>query len=408
MEAGEVGEPRSAGARVLVVDDYPPNLTALRALLEPIAPVFEAESGSRALEELGRREFAVVVLDVHMPRMDGLEVARLIRAGSFNRQVPIIFLTAAESDVTEILDAYAAGCVDYLKRPFDTSILQSKVAIFVELYQLREHAKSESAERAHLEAQRAAAERASRDKDQFLAVLSHELRTPLTSILLWSDMLLNRALPADILRRGLETIDLCARYEAHIVERVLEMSRLVTGTLSLELSPVDINEVIADATEDVARLAAERHVQVTAGDEKVSWRSVGDRVRLRQVVYNLLENAVNFTPAGGQVQISIQDDQSALHIRVRDTGAGFEPEQAAQLFARFQRGAKSPTRAGGGLGLGLALCKELVELHGGRISAESAGPGQGAAFTITLPQGRSAASDAGQASAPSMIDRDQA
>jgi signal transduction histidine kinase len=388
MTEDREGAPEAAGPQILVVDDYAPNLTALRALLAPIAAVTEVDCGARALEEVARCDFAVVVMDVNMPRLDGIEVARRIRAGQSNGQVPIIFLTSMDSDTSQILDGYAAGGVDYLRRPFNPEILRFKVAIFVELHERREQAKRESAERAHLEAQRAAAEQASREKDRFLAVLSHELRTPLTSILLWSDMLLNRELPAEMLRRGLETIDLCARYEAHIVERVLEMSRLVTGTMSLDLTTVDLNEVVADAAEDVARLAAERRVQVTTSAEKVLWRAVGDRLRLRQVVYNLLENAVNFTPIGGRVDVALEDDSSALHIRVRDTGVGFTPDLATSLFSRFKPRRASSTRAGGGLGLGLALAKELVELHGGRISADSAGPGQGALFTVTLPHTR--------------------
>ena len=383
----EVDREDGQGARpqILVVDDYAPNLTALRALLEPIAAVTGADSGARALEEVDRCDFAVVVLDVNMPRVDGIEVARRIRAGRVNAQVPIIFLTSMESDASQILDGYAAGGVDYLSRPFNPQILQSKVAIFVELHQRREQAKRESARLAQLEAQRLAVEQTSRDKDRFLAVLSHELRTPLTSILLWSDMLLRRDLPAETLRRGLETIDLCARYEAHIVERVLEMSRLVTGTMSLELTAVDLNEVVTDAAEDVARLAAERRVQVAINAEKVCWRAVGDRLRLRQVVYNLLENAVNFTPAGGRVDVTLEDDTAALQIQVRDTGVGFAPDFVPKLFSRFQSRGRGSTRLGGGLGLGLALAKELVELHGGRITADSPGPGLGAAFTVTLP-----------------------
>jgi signal transduction histidine kinase len=385
MEDRREGEPQASRPQILVVDDYAPNLIALRALLETIAAVTVVDSGSRALAEVDRCEFAVVVLDVNMPGVSGIEVARRIRAGRNNGQVPIIFLTSMDSDTSQILDGYAAGAVDYLKRPFDPEILRSKVSIFVELHERREHAKREAAERAQLQAERTAAEQASREKDKFLAVLSHELRTPLTSILLWSDMLLRRELPLETLRRGLETIDLCARYEAHIVERVLEMSRLVTGTMSLELTAVDMNEVVADAAEDVARLAAERRVQLTISADKVSWRSVGDRLRLRQVVYNLLENAVNFTPAGGRVDLTLEDDATALQIQVRDTGIGFAHDLAASLFSRFKPRGTSATRVGGGLGLGLALAKELVELHGGRISGDSAGPGQGAAFTVTLP-----------------------
>jgi len=392
MEVARDEELRAPRPQILVVDDYGPNVTALRALLEPIASVTGADSGTRALEEADRSEFALVVLDVNMPRVNGLEVARRIRAGRVNGQVPIIFLTSMDSDPSQILDGYAAGGVDYLRRPFSPEILRSKVAIFVELHERREQAKRESAERAQLEAQRIAAEQASRDKDRFLAVLSHELRTPLTSILLWSDMLLRRELPAETLRRGLETIDLCARYESHIVERVLEMSRLVTGTMSLEMTAVDMNEVVVDAAEDVARLAAERRVQVTTTAEKVCWRAVGDRLRLRQVVYNLLENAVNFTPAGGHVDLTLQDDGCALQIQVRDTGVGFAPDFVPNLFSRFKARGTSSTRVGGGLGLGLALAKELVELHGGRITAQSGGVGQGAAFTVTLPHMQPSAS----------------
>jgi two-component system, sensor histidine kinase len=393
MEDGHEGEPQATRARILVVDDYAPNLIALRALLEPIAAVTGVDSGARALEESAQCEFAVVVLDVNMPCVDGLEVARRIRAGQVNAQVPIIFLTSMDSDTSQILDGYAAGAVDYLRRPFSQEILRSKVAVFVELHERREQAKREAAERARLEAERVAAEQASRDKDRFLAVLSHELRTPLTSILLWSDMLLRRELPAETLRRGLETIDLCARYESHIVERVLEMSRLVTGTMSLELTAVDVNEVVTEAAEDVARLAAERRVQVAVAAERVCWRAVGDRLRLRQVVYNLLENAVNFTPAGGRVDLTLEDDSSAVQIQVRDTGIGFAADFVPNLFARFKPRGASAKRAGvgGGLGLGLALAKELVELHGGQITGASAGPGLGAAFTVTLPHTRASA-----------------
>ena len=194
--------------------------------------------------------------------MDGVEVARRIRAGSHNAQVPIIFLTAMESDAAQVLEGYAAGAVDYLRLPFEPLILQSKVAVFVELHQRREQAKREAAERARLEAERAAAERASRQKDRFLAALSHELRTPLTSILLWSDMLLHKPLSAETSRRGIETIDLCARHEARLVDNVLEMSRLVTGTTTLDPTAVDFGELVGESVAEVAGLAGERGVRV--------------------------------------------------------------------------------------------------------------------------------------------------
>ena len=384
-----------AAAGVLVVDDYPHNRTALEALLTPIAAVITVDSGERALAEIGRRDFAVVVLDVHMPRMNGVEVARRIRAGSHNAQVPIIFLTAMDSDTAQVLEGYAAGAVDYLRRPFEPVILQSKVAVFVELHQRREQAKREAAERARLEAERAAAERASQQKDRFLAALSHELRTPLTSILLWSDMLLNKALSGEMSRRGVETIDLCARHEARLVDNVLEMSRLVTGVTTLDRTEVDFGELVGEAVAEIAGLAGERGVNVTCGAEPNMWSGVADRGRLRHVLYNLLENAVKFTPSGGRAEVTLDAGDAGLHIRISDTGLGFPASKASTLFQRFEQGDPSSTRVRGGLGMGLALARALVELHGGAITATSEGIGHGATFTITLPDARCNAIAAG-------------
>src|SRR6186713_1244555 len=167
MTGDEQSQSPEVRAGVLIVDDYLPNRTAVRAVLEPIAAITDVDSGERALEEIKRRDYAVVVLDIQMPRMNGVEVARRIRAGSHNAQVPIILLTAREADAAQVLEGYAAGAVDYLRLPFDPLILKSKVSVFVELYQRREQAKRESAARARLEAERLAAERASRQKDEF-------------------------------------------------------------------------------------------------------------------------------------------------------------------------------------------------------------------------------------------------
>ncbi|HEY7375742.1 MAG TPA: ATP-binding protein [Polyangia bacterium] len=391
MRNEEQSQPPDAPPGVLVVDDYLPNRTALRALLDPVATVTAVESGARALEAIGRGEYAVIVLDIQMPHMGGVEVARWIRGGDRNAQVPIIFVTAMDSDPARIQEGYAVGAVDYICRPFDPVILKAKVAIFVELYRLRERAKIEAAERARLESERAAAERASRQKDRFLAALSHELRTPLTSILLWSDMLLHKSLPAETIRRGLETLDLCARLEARIVDNVLEMSRLVTGTMILDPVAIDFGDLVAEAVEEVARVAGERGVSIGCSAPPGKWPGVGDRARLRHVLYNLLENAVKFTPSGGRADVALDRRDAGLEIRVRDTGLGFPIERAPRLFERFEPGDASSTRTRGGLGLGLALAKALVELHGGAISAASKGMGRGATFTITLPHARAGA-----------------
>jgi signal transduction histidine kinase len=388
MTRGDQAASPEAQVGVLVVDDYPHNRTALEALLTPIAAVTTVDSGERALAEIGRRDFAVVVLDVHMPRMSGVEVARRIRAGSHNVQVPIIFLTAMDSDSAQVLEGYAVGAVDYLRRPFEPVILQSKVAVFVELHQRREQAKHEAAERARLEAERAAAERASRQKDRFLAALSHELRTPLTSILLWSDMLLNKPLSGEMSRRGIETIDLCARHEVRLVDNVLEMSRLVTGVTTLDRTEVDFGELVGEAVAEIAGLAGERGVNVGCDAQRNTWSGVGDRGRLRHVFYNLLENAVKFTPSGGRADVTLEASDAGLAIRISDTGLGFPADKASTLFERFEQGDATATRLRGGLGMGLALARALAELHGGAITATSDGIGHGATFTITLPDAR--------------------
>jgi len=262
------------------------------------------------------------------------------------------------------------------------------VSVFVELYQRREQAKRESAARARLEAERLAAERASRQKDEFLAALSHELRTPLTSILLWSDMLLKKPLPPETSRRGIETIDLCARHEARLVDNVLEMSRLVTGTAMLDATAVDFGEVVAESVMEVAGLASERGVRIACSAEPGKWSGVADRARLRHVLYNLLENAVKFTPQGGHADVAIEGGDAALLIRISDTGLGFEADTGARLFERFAQGDPGSRRVRSGLGLGLALAKAMVELHGGAITAASDGIGRGATFTIALPHTR--------------------
>jgi signal transduction histidine kinase len=395
MSEREPAEFPDALPDVLVVDDYAPNRTALRALLAPIATITAVDCGARAIEEIGRKDFAVVVLDIQMPRLNGVEVARRIRAGDHNAHVPIIFLTAMDRDATRILEGYAAGAVDYLCRPFEPLILKSKVSVFVELQQRREQAKREAAERARLESERVAAERASRQKDRFLAALSHELRTPLASILLWSDMLLNKALPPEVARQGLDTIDLCARREARLVDNVLEMSRLVTGTMALDPAAIDFGELVAEAVKEVAAVAAARGIRIACDVEPGRWPGVGDAARLRHALYNLLDNAVKFTPDGGRAHVTVARRATELEIRISDTGLGFPADHAPRLFARFEPGDCGSTRARGGLGLGLALAKALVELHGGAITAASDGMGRGATFTITLPRGEPVAAAVG-------------
>jgi PAS domain S-box-containing protein len=234
---------------------------------------------------------------------------------------------------------------------------------------------------------RIAAQRATRMKDEFLATLSHELRTPLTSILGWTQVLL-RAKPGDErinLQRAIEVIDRNARAQVQLIDDLLDLNRIMNGKLRLDLQQVDIAGIIQAAVESVAPSASAKGVELQslldAGHAMVN----GDSGRLQQVVWNLLNNAIKFTPAGGRVQVLLQRVDSRVAFSVSDTGIGIPANFLPQVFDRFTQQDGSTSRAHGGLGLGLAICRQLIELHGGSIRAESAGEGQGASFFVSLP-----------------------
>jgi signal transduction histidine kinase/ActR/RegA family two-component response regulator len=236
-----------------------------------------------------------------------------------------------------------------------------------------------------LEAAREGAEAASRLKDEFLATLSHELRTPLNAILGWTTMLRHGEVEPERVDKALEVIDRNARAQARLVEEVLDMARIITGKLRIELKPVALRPVI-DAVVEALRPAADAkgiRIGVDAGTRVSDIR--GDADRLQQVFWNLLSNAVKFTPPGGQVMVRLDAPDSHVRIVVTDNGIGLDPSFLPFAFDRFRQADQSVTRGHGGLGLGLAIVKHLVELHGGRVDVASAGNGQGATFTILLP-----------------------
>ncbi len=232
---------------------------------------------------------------------------------------------------------------------------------------------------------RADAEEANRLKDEFLATLSHELRTPLTAILGWSRLLSSGKLDERSAARAVEVIERNADAQNQLIEDILDVSRIITGKLALHVEPVDPVVVIESAIEAVRPAAeakrVELHVLVSSETVPVS----GDETRLRQVVWNLLTNAVKFTPEGGRVEARVERAGSYARIKVSDTGEGIDPEFLPYVFDRFRQADATTTRQRGGLGLGLAIVRHLVELHGGTVSAESEGRGRGATFTITLP-----------------------
>ena len=233
---------------------------------------------------------------------------------------------------------------------------------------------------------RTEAERANRLKDEFLATLSHELRTPIHAVLGWTAVLSDERfddLPE--IRRGLKIIEQNADAQAQLVDELLDLSRIVAGQLRLECQPVDLVPVIQAAMATVQVAAQQNGVRLSAALPPEAGSVWGDPARLQQVVWNLLTNAIKFTPAGGKVEVGLQEAAGRIELTVRDNGIGIKPEVLPHLFERFRQGDSSRTRRYGGLGIGLALVKSLVGMQGGSIEAYSSGEGQGATFTVRLP-----------------------
>ncbi|OLE55636.1 MAG: hypothetical protein AUG51_01460, partial [Acidobacteria bacterium 13_1_20CM_3_53_8] len=232
---------------------------------------------------------------------------------------------------------------------------------------------------------REAAEAANRLKDEFLATVSHELRTPLTSMLGWSLMLRSKQLDAVSAEHALEVIERNARIQKQIIDDLLDVSRIISGKLHLNVSRIDLAPVLLSAI-DAVRLAADaKEIQIQTEFDNLGVTLLGDPDRLQQVVWNLLSNAVKFTPRGGRIEVQLGQNNSHAEIVVRDTGAGIDNDFQPFLFDRFRQADSSTTRLHGGLGLGLAIVRHLVELHGGTVEATSDGEGKGAAFTVRLP-----------------------
>ncbi|MFP2931514.1 PAS domain S-box protein, partial [Pyxidicoccus sp. 3LG] len=231
---------------------------------------------------------------------------------------------------------------------------------------------------------RAQAEEANRLKDEFLATVSHELRTPLSAILGWVQLLRAGTLPLEKRERAMETIERNARAQAQLIEDLLDVGRILSGKLKLEVEPVNVGTVVEQALEAVRPAAEARNIRLQAALDSTS-SVMGDAMRLQQVVWNLLSNAVKFTPKGGRVQVFVERRDSSVDISIADTGEGIPPEFLPHVFERFRQADASSTRRMGGLGLGLSIVKHLVEAHGGTVHASSEGVGRGATFVVTLP-----------------------
>ena len=265
----------------------------------------------------------------------------------------------------------------------------SSDGLSVNFHDISDRKELEQRREALLQSERTArteAERIGRLKDEFLATLSHELRTPLNAILGWTQILRKGTIvPAELLQKGLETIDRNSRAQAQMIEDLLDMSRIISGKVRLDVESVNLNTVIQAAIESLLPSVQAKSIRLQTVLDALPTPIAGDPGRLQQVVWNLLSNAIKFTPKGGKVQVKLEQVNSDVELSVSDTGQGIKPEFLPYVFDRFRQADASTTRQFGGLGLGLSIVKQLVELHGGTVQAASLGEGQGATFTVVLP-----------------------
>jgi signal transduction histidine kinase len=405
---------------ILLVDDEPRNLEVLEGVLQsPEYRLIRASKAEEALLALLHDEFAVIVMDVQMPGTGGIELAHLIKQRERTQHIPIIFLTAFYDDERRMLESYNVGAVDYLTKPANSQVLRSKVAVFVDLHRKttalrksnaaleKEIAQRTAAERAlretndelefRVEARTAAlreardvAERAGRAKDNFLAALSHELRTPLNPVLLLaSEAAENPAFP-ETARAHFATIRQNIELEARLIDDLLDLTKITHGKMSVDINPVDLQAIVEDALTTVRAEMTQKQIALSLDWGNRRSRVAADPVRLQQVFWNLLKNAVKFTPRDGTISVAVKIDHGTdtVAVSVTDSGIGLSAAEIERIYDAFAQGDHATPGGAhrfGGLGLGLTISKTLVELHGGRLVARSAGPGEGATFIVELP-----------------------
>jgi signal transduction histidine kinase len=366
----------------LLVDDLEENLLSLSALLRRDGLVLlKARSGDEALELLLLHDVALALVDVQMPGLNGFELAELMRGNERTRRVPIIFVTAGSADSQRRFRGYEAGAVDFIQKPIEPDILRSKAEVFFDLYRQRQQI---ARQRDALKANAEALQTADRRKDEFLATLGHELRNPLAPLRHGLDILRQRpdsAGDADILAMMDRQMDHLVR----LIDDLLDVSRVSQGKIELRKERIQVAETIRLALE-LSRPLIDAAGQTFTLDIPTTpiWLDA-DLTRVSQVIGNLLNNAAKYTAEGGRITLSVREDAGNAVITVSDNGIGIPKEMLSQVFELFAQVDHHLDRARGGLGIGLALVRQLVTMHGGEIAAESAGLGQGATFTVRLP-----------------------
>jgi signal transduction histidine kinase len=378
--------------KVLLVEDDEDDYVFTRDLLDEMAgrPVeLEwSQSYEHGLQRVLQNQFDVCLLDFRLGARTGLDLLREARAGYSTRVdnggprvlAPIILMTG-QGDQEIDIEAMRSGAADYLiKGEIDAALLERSIRYAVQQRRMEE-------ERIRLVREQEArrqAEEANRAKDEFLAMVSHELRTPLNAVLGWVTLLNSGTLDADAQARAVEVIERNAKAQAKLIEDLLDVARIVNGTLSLEPRTIDLAQVVEKALDAVHPAAAAKSIAVEADLVQPLEMAAGDPDRLQQIVSNLLSNAVKFTPNDGRIDVRLEREGSEALLTVQDSGCGIAPSFLPFVFERFRQGEGEGGQRQAGLGLGLAIARHLVERHGGTIRVDSDGEGCGTTFMIRL------------------------
>lgn len=381
-----------AGARILLVDDHPALLLALSETLRSRLADVDVETCTTCRDAhacILTADYDAIIADVQLPDGDGLEL--LTFAHSTHPDSPVILVTGHD-DKDLAIRALRGGAYDLILKPVDPDYFAHTVGLAIERRQLRRELERQQQQlrRSAEELERVVMERtqelrdANRLKDEFLATVSHELRTPLTPILGWARLLKSPRLDKTTFEEAVASIERNARAQSQLIDDLLDVSRIVTGKLRLDIQDVDLKNVIETAVDTVLPAARAKNLKIDVSvPPGLVARLSGDPQRLRQVFWNLLTNAVKFSATNGAIHVGVDEVGSTVRVKVTDSGSGISPELLPYVFDRFRQGHGPGSRTG--LGLGLAIVRHLVDLHGGTVEASSEGKDTGSTFTVVLP-----------------------
>lgn len=363
---------------ILLVDDRPENLISLENLLkEDDVVIYKAQSGVEALELLLKHGFALALLDVQMPEMNGFELAELMRGKEKTKNIPIIFVTAGAIDAQHTFMGYDAGAVDFLYKPLDTRIVKSKVKVFKELEQ----------QKMVIQDQLQQLSQALKWRDDFLSIASHELKTPITSMRLQTQMTTRslqnsqtKTLTPEKLEKYFATSNKQLDKLTRLIDDLLDTTRIRAGKLTVDPEEVNFSQLVKDILDRFEDQLNEAKCTVSA-DIAESVKVYCDPFRAEQVIVNLLSNVLKYAN-GKPVVVKLNEEHGQAFLTIKDSGPGIAPEKAEAIFERFKRGNKHEGISG--LGLGLYIAKQVMDAHHGTISLKST-PGLGSAFTINFP-----------------------